>query len=152
MTIQSKVTLQVDEVGSDARGPRVVLRGSENDARALARHLYANVTVGLPGGADPYLLEVEHEPARSAVSSSAPSPWSAKGFSWDDTWSLRNADGKFVAMVNGQKVTILNDDLTEAEAFDAPEGCDVKLWTWNKMCELGRHTCTSDDAFPEVSL
>jgi hypothetical protein len=142
----SRTTLRVDEVGSDARGPRVVLRGEPSDVRAFAQHLYAVVVLDVADMLD------DDRRAPSSVSSMAPSPWTAKGFAWDDAFALRNASGDVVAMVSGQLVTIWNDDLSEAIDLTVPAGSDPRLFAWNALCARSWHGLTADDSFPEVSL
>jgi hypothetical protein len=97
------------------------------------------------------VLEIS-EPETAPVSSMAPAPWTAKGFSWSDAFSLSHPALGVVAIVFGQTVTIWSDDRSKFFEFTAPEGSDPRLFVWNKLCELSLHTCTPEDAMPEVSL
>jgi hypothetical protein len=145
-----RATLRVEEVGNDERGPRVVLRGSEAEVWALAQHLFLRVVLEIAPLLDEDEDEDELDP--STVSSMAPAPWTAKGFVWDDAFSLSHPARGVVAMVSGQTVTIWSDDRSKSFEFNVPVGSDPRLFVWNKLCELSLHTCTPDDAHPDVTL
>jgi hypothetical protein len=95
------------------------------------------------------LLEAMFTAPKAAASTAAPSPWSAKGFSWDDAWVLRRVDrGHYIAVVAESRfATIYSDDLTTAEVFEIPAGNDPRVAVWNRVCELGWHGLTAADAF-----
>jgi hypothetical protein len=164
-----KAVLRVEEAGCDEHGPRVVLRGAEQDVQALARHLFSDVVLNitpigtaahasaspppLPPPPLPPVSELQPSSSRASASGAAPSPWAAKGFTWDDVWGLQHIEsGIYVAMANGQFVTILNEDLSESASDTAPEGIDPRLFAWNQLCARGWHGLTDDDAVPEVAL